>query len=493
VHAKRAGQLVLGVADQRLLLVLGASAFAGGLKYKEQKFNIHLAGQNASLMLLAVIALFVPALFLFILAVQLMKAGANAVGPQIEGRFPFANGISTLGAGWLGAYFVLSGSPVAATAISLFGADVLTKLQTFTMLSGSRLGASFIVLLTGFIYATRSKRGRVGSLGIGIQAMTMTALVYVPGMLIGYAIMRAGLLDGLTWHASSELEAVLSRLWGPIVDLIEGLVPGWALFPVGLVVILASFHLLDRVLPEVNGDALAAHRGVVANPNCTTMALVMALKPIHDTARIRRVVVASYQSVSGGGLDNMRALLDQTRALLEVPEALERGEADRIREAAGTAQPVAFNVRPQWKWQPDGDTEEEAKVVAETRKIMDADIAVSVTTMRVPVLVGHTLAVHLDLERPLDAAAARAALAAFPGVEVVDDPAADRVPTPLLAAGRDPVLVGRVRPDPFDPRALRLVVASDNLRKGAALNAIQIAEHLLAAGRLRPRRPAAWR
>jgi sodium-dependent phosphate cotransporter len=208
----------------------------------------------------AKIALFVPALFLFILAVQLMKAGANAVGPQIEGRFPFANGISTLGAGWLGAYFVLSGSPVAATAISLFGADVLTKLQTFTMLSGSRLGASFIVLLTGFIYATRSKRGRVGSLGIGIQAMTMTALVYVPGMLIGYAIMRAGLLDGLTWHASSELEAVLSRLWGPIVDLIEGLVPGWALFPVGLAVILASFHLLDRVLPEVNGDATASKR-----------------------------------------------------------------------------------------------------------------------------------------------------------------------------------------------------------------------------------------
>jgi aspartate-semialdehyde dehydrogenase len=247
------------------------------------------------------------------------------------------------------------------------------------------------------------------------------------------------------------------------------------------------------VVPEVNGDTLAAHRGVVANPNCTTMALVMALKPIHDTARIRRVVVASYQSVSGGGLDNMRALLDQTRALLEVPEALERGEADRIREAAGTAQPVAFNVRPQWKWQPDGDTEEEAKVVAETRKIMDADVAVSVTTMRVPVLVGHTLAVHLDLERPLDAAAARAALAAFPGVEVVDDPAADRVPTPRLAAGRDPVLVGRVRPDPFDPPALRQVVASDNLRKGAALNAIQIAEHLLAAGRLRPRRPAAWR
>ncbi|MDR7484164.1 MAG: aspartate-semialdehyde dehydrogenase [Armatimonadota bacterium] len=244
------------------------------------------------------------------------------------------------------------------------------------------------------------------------------------------------------------------------------------------------------VVPEVNGEALRGHQGVIANPNCTTAALVMALKPILDAAGIRRCVVATYQSVSGGGLDNMRALLDHTRRLLEVPEALETGDLDRIATAAGVPNPVAFNVRPQWKWQPDGETEEEAKVVAETRKILAADIALSVTTMRVPVLVGHTLAVHLDLDRPLDPAEARGALAAFPGVEVVDDPASDRVPTPQLAAGRDPVYVGRLRADPFDPRALRLVVASDNLRKGAALNAIQIAESLLAAG-LVPTRPRA--
>jgi aspartate-semialdehyde dehydrogenase len=245
------------------------------------------------------------------------------------------------------------------------------------------------------------------------------------------------------------------------------------------------------VVPEVNGGVLRTHQGVIANPNCTTAALVMALKPLHDVAGIRRVVVATYQSVSGGGLDNMRALLEHTRRLLEVPEALEFGDLARIGEVAGTPNPVAFNVRPQWKWQPDGDTEEEAKVVAETQKIMAADVAVSVTTMRVPVLVGHTLVVHLDLARPLDADAARRALAAFPGVEVVDDPGHDRVPTPLLAAGRDPVFVGRLRRDPFDPLGLRLVIASDNLRKGAALNAIQIAEHLTAMDLWDGRRRAA--
>jgi solute carrier family 34 (sodium-dependent phosphate cotransporter) len=203
--------------------------------------------------------LFVPAMFLFILAIQLMKAGAAAVGPSIEGKFPFANGVSTLGTGWLGAYFVLSGSPVAASAISLFGAGTITKLQTFTMLSGSRLGASFIVLLTGFLYAMRnSGRNRAESIGMGIQALTMTAITYVPGMLIGYTLLRSGLLDGLNWHASGKLDAILGVVWGPAVDLVTAIVPGAFLFLVGLGVILVSFKLLDRVLPEVSGDRAAA-------------------------------------------------------------------------------------------------------------------------------------------------------------------------------------------------------------------------------------------
>lgn len=205
--------------------------------------------------------LFVPAMYLFILAVQLMKAGAAAVGPQIQGEFPFANGVSTLGFGWLGAYLVMSGSPVAATTISLFGAGTLTKLQAFTMLSGSRLGASFIVLVTGFLYAVRNRsRPRGESIGMGIQAMTMTALVYVPGMLIGYLIVKAGLLDGLNLHASDKLDAALGVAWGPIVDPISGALPGWALFLVGLLTILASFSLLDRVLPSVDGDVTAGRR-----------------------------------------------------------------------------------------------------------------------------------------------------------------------------------------------------------------------------------------
>lgn len=241
------------------------------------------------------------------------------------------------------------------------------------------------------------------------------------------------------------------------------------------------------VVPEVNADALHGHQGVIANPNCVAAALVVALKPIHDAAGIRRCIVATYQSVSGGGADNMRALLAQSRGLLEDSDALETGDADRITSAAGTPSPVAFNVRPQWRWEPDGETEEENKIVAETRKILAAGFPVSVTAMRVPVMVGHTLAVHLDLDRPLAPDAARAALAAAPGVEVVDDPAADLVPTPLMAAGRDPVYVGRLRADRFDPCGLSLVVCSDNLRKGAALNAVQIAEYLLAAGMLRGR------
>ncbi len=219
--------------------------------------------------------LFLPAMYLFILAVQIMKAGATAIGPEIQGQFPFANGISTLGFGWLGAYFVLSGSPVAATAISLFGAGTLTKLQTFTMLSGSRLGASFIVLLTGFLYALRNRRdpNRSEPIGMGVQALTMTALVYIPGMLIGYGIIKSGLLGGLDLHSSEGLEAVLSRIWGPIVDRVDAVVPDALLFLVGLAVILMSFKLLDHVLPRVNSDSTAAKRAAWLKHPWTMFAL----------------------------------------------------------------------------------------------------------------------------------------------------------------------------------------------------------------------------
>jgi solute carrier family 34 (sodium-dependent phosphate cotransporter) len=210
--------------------------------------------------LLRKLLLFVPAMFLFIFAIQLMKAGAQAVGPSIEGQFPFANPVSTLGTGWLGAYFVLSGSPVAATTISLFGAGTITDLETLTMLSGSRMGASFIVLVTGFLYAMRHKGDRAEGLGIGVQAMTMTAIQYLPGMLIAFLLMSRGTLDGIDWHASGSLDAVLSALWGPLVDVAEANLPGWGLFLVGVVTILLSFNLIDRILPHVDSDSTASKR-----------------------------------------------------------------------------------------------------------------------------------------------------------------------------------------------------------------------------------------
>ena len=186
------------------------------------------------------VLLFVPAMFLFILAIQLMKSGAAAVGPSIKGQFPFANGFSTLGTGWLGAYFVLSGSPVAATAISLFGAGTLSKLQAFTMLSGSRLGASFIVLLTGFLYAMKHKdrpRGdshRHRDPGHGhdrdhLHPRDVDRLRHHPGGL-------ARRVATCTPRASSTRSS--ARLWGPFVDLAERNLPGWALFVVGIGVIL---------------------------------------------------------------------------------------------------------------------------------------------------------------------------------------------------------------------------------------------------------------
>lgn len=204
--------------------------------------------------------LFLPAMFLFILAIQLMKAGAAAVGPSIEGSFPFANPLSTLGTGWLGAYLVLSGSPVAATTISLFGAGSIDKLETLTMLSGSRLGASFIVLVTGFLYTLRNKSQRSAGLSVGIQAMTMTMVQYIPGMILAFFILRSGALDGISWHASGTMDAVLARLWGPFVDAAKTNLPGWALFVVGIATILLSFNLIDRVLPHVDSDSTASKR-----------------------------------------------------------------------------------------------------------------------------------------------------------------------------------------------------------------------------------------
>jgi solute carrier family 34 (sodium-dependent phosphate cotransporter) len=173
---------------------------------------------------------FVIALFLFVLAIQLMKAGARALAPNLRGTFPVDNAVSTLGLGWIGAYLVLSGSPVAAVALSLFAASALTELQAFTMLTGSRLGASFIVLLVGFLYSMKGENTQE-STGMGILALSLTAVVYLPGMLLGYAILKSGLLSGVHWTASGQIQGVIDRIWGGLIDMAQSNLPGMAAVP----------------------------------------------------------------------------------------------------------------------------------------------------------------------------------------------------------------------------------------------------------------------
>ena len=200
------------------------------------------------------------ALFLFILAIQLMKRGAGAIAPRLEASGLFDNAVQTLGAGWLGAYLVLSGSPIAVLALSLRSADGLTELQTFTMISGSRLGASFIVLLVGFIYAVR-QRNREESLGMGVLALSISTALYIPGMVLGYGILKSGLLDGIDWTASSGVQGLIDAGWGGLVSAASNALPLPLLLPLGLGVILVSFKLLDRVIPDIDSERQASSRG----------------------------------------------------------------------------------------------------------------------------------------------------------------------------------------------------------------------------------------
>ena len=225
------------------------------------------------------------------------------------------------------------------------------------------------------------------------------------------------------------------------------------------------------VVPEVNPDALAGYsrRNIVANPNCSTIQMVVALKPLHDLAEIRRVVVATYQSVSGAGKEGMDELFNQTRGIYV---------NDPMTKEAFTKQ-IAFNVIPHIdSFMEDGSTKEEWKMVVETKKILDPAIKVSATCVRVPVFIGHAEAVNLEFETPISAADARAALRDQPGISVIDHRADEGYVTPAECAGEDLVYVSRVREDPTVDYGLSLWVVSDNLRKGAALNAVQIAELL---------------
>jgi len=221
------------------------------------------------------------------------------------------------------------------------------------------------------------------------------------------------------------------------------------------------------VVAEVNPDDLNDHKGLIANPNCSTMQLMVALKPIHDAAGIERLIVSTYQSVSGTGVKAIEELESQARASLD-------GEAAPAPQVY--PYPIAFNVHGGAGNFADGDdhTDEERKMMFETCKILgDEDIRVSVTCARVPVRVGHSMAVNIETRDELGIDAARELLGRMPGLEL-----ADPYPTPLDSAGRDEVFVGRLRRDPTHPRGLQMWVVSDNLLKGAATNAIQIAEVL---------------
>jgi aspartate-semialdehyde dehydrogenase len=227
------------------------------------------------------------------------------------------------------------------------------------------------------------------------------------------------------------------------------------------------------VVPEVNADALVRiPKGIVANPNCSTIQMVVALKPLHDRARIKRVVVATYQASSGKGATGLFELDAQLSAL---------GRGEPVPAVKAHAAQLAGNVLPHdWKPGEDGYTEEEWKMVRETRKIMGDDtIQVSPTTARVPVRIGHSESVNLEFERPITVEEAREVLRRAPGVVLQDNLSRGEVPLPLLAVGRDEVFVGRIRRDPTVPSGLNLWIVADNLRKGAATNAVQIAEVLV--------------
>lgn len=228
------------------------------------------------------------------------------------------------------------------------------------------------------------------------------------------------------------------------------------------------------VVPEVNPEALHHHKGIVASPNCSTIQMVVALKPLHDAARLTRVVVSTYQSVSGTGREAMEELRNQAHMFLHGEKL-----APQV-----YPYPIAFNLIPQIdSFEPNGYTGEEMKMINETRKILGMpDLPVAATTVRVPVFISHSESVLIETEEKLTVERARTLLSNFPGITLMDDPANRVYPRPLEAAGTDDVYVGRIREDLSSPRGLHLWVVSDNLRKGAATNAVQIAEELVKRG-----------
>jgi aspartate-semialdehyde dehydrogenase len=300
------------------------------------------------------------------------------------------------------------------------------------------------------VVALASTRSTGKEVSFGDKILKVKALDYYDFKGIDIALMSAG--------------GRISKEWSPKIAA-QG----------ALVIDNSSTWRMDRevplVVPEVNADALNdIKKGIVANPNCSTVQLVVALKPLNDFAKIKRVVVSTYQSVSGAGKEPMDELFRQTRSVFV---------ADPIETKLFTKQ-IAFNVIPHIdSFLDSGYTKEEWKMMVEVQKILDPDIQLTATCVRVPVFVGHSEAVTVEFEKPITAAKAREILRAAPGVLIVDKHEDGGYITPIEAAGEDATYVSRIRRDPTVEHGLSMWIVSDNLRKGAALNAVQIAECLI--------------
>jgi aspartate-semialdehyde dehydrogenase len=286
----------------------------------------------------------------------------------------------------------------------------------------------------------------------------------------------------ITVMSDAALDGIDLALWDTPDDVARALLPS---FRDRLINVdnSAAFRLdpdVPLVIPEINADALRAHTGIVANPNCTMTTLIMPLAPLHRAFGARRVIASSYQSVSGAGVAGVDDLYEQLEKFLPEREAVRSGDVD---PGPGKAfhHPIAFNVIPHvGGFDELGRTSEERRIVEETRKVLGARFDIFATAVRVPTVVGHGVSAWVEFDSHVEPADARKVLEQADGVTVEDDPAAFRYPTALQATGIDKAIVGRLRADPENTNALGFFSTCDNLRKGAALNAVQIAELLLA-------------
>ncbi len=332
------------------------------------------------------------------------------------------------------------------------------------------------------------KQYNVAVVGIGAVGSEMLRVLHqrefpAKGITVLARSARQEVIDGRTYPVLAAAEADFADFDIALFAGTEGAkgashTYGWAAVEKGCVVIDNGddFRMDPRVplvIPEVNAEALRGHKGFVANPNCSTIQMVVALAPLHRAAKIKRIVMCSYQAVSGTGRAAIHELQSQAQAYV----------ADEEMKAEVYPHRIAFNCLPHigsLKDEMPGYTSEELKARCETRKILGDDgIQVTATCVRVPVFNAHSEAINVQFERPLSADAARDILRGAPGVEVVDDMPNAQYPTALDASGKDAVYVGRIRDDTSAPNCLDLWVVADNIRKGAALNAVQIAEKMI--------------